>query len=164
VVNSPTGRDSKSLEFRFKSDQRESPLTPLAELSQGEKCLVISSALAAWASLGHRVVCFWDEPDNFISLDRVGDFILQLRRGFEGGNQLIATSHNPEAIRKFTRENTLLLRRDSHMESTSPAIPGPEIEISGDLANSIARGEVFASSRKQTRTARTCLLSQRTPV
>jgi hypothetical protein len=98
----------------------------------------------AWADVTPNAVCFWDEPDNFISLDEVADLISRTRREFGNRKQLIATSHNPETIREFTAENTFVLRRDSHLSSTRPPIKASEIEATSDLADSIARGEVFS--------------------
>jgi hypothetical protein len=43
---------------------------------------------------------------------------MSLRKAFQLGGQLIATSHNPEAIRRFSDENTFVLHRKSHMEPT----------------------------------------------
>ena len=87
------------------------------------------------------LVCFWDEPDQHLSLDEVGHFVLDLQKAFQSGGQFIATSHNPEAIRGFSDENTLVLYRKSHLEPTI-ARPLSEIEVSGDLVNALIRGDV----------------------
>jgi len=145
VVNTATGRVSKSLDFRFKDAGKESPLVPLADLSHGERCLVIWAAVMTWASLTEGGVCFWDEPDSHISLDEIDDLIRQTTRGFQGNSQLIATSQNPEAIRMFTRERTFILRRPTHLDSTSPPVRASTLPFDDDLSRSIARGEVFST-------------------
>ena len=144
VVNTSTGRESKSLDFRFKNMGRESPLVPLGSLSHGERCLAVWAAVMTWADLAEKAVCFWDEPDSHISLDEVGDLVRQTNRGFQDRNQLIATSQNPEAIRMFTRENTLVLRRATHLDSTDPPVRASTMPYDDDLSRSIARGEVFS--------------------
>jgi len=89
--------------------------------------------------------CFWDEPDNYLALDEVGHFVLALRQAFQSGGQFIATSHNPEAIRRFSDENTLLLYRKSHLEPTI-ARPLSELQVTGDLVGALIRGDVEPQS------------------
>jgi hypothetical protein len=74
-------------------------------------------------------------------LSEVGRFVLDLRRAFQSGGQFIATSHNPEAIQRFSRENTLFLYRKNHLEPTMVR-PVEEIQVSGDLVSALARGDV----------------------
>ena len=87
------------------------------------------------------MLCFWDEPDNYLALSEVGHFVLALRKAFQSGGQLIATSHNSEAIRRFSDENTLFLYRNSHLEPTLVR-PLNEIQVSGDLVGALIRGDV----------------------
>jgi len=84
---------------------------------------------------------FWDEPDNYLAASEVGHFVLALRKAFQSGGQLIATSHNSEAIRRFSDENTLFLYRKSHLEPTIVR-PLHELEVSGDLVGALTRGDV----------------------
>jgi ABC-type multidrug transport system ATPase subunit len=86
--------------------------------------------------------CFWDEPDNYLSLDEVGQFIMAIRRDFESRGQFIATSHNPEAIRRFSDENTLILYRNSHLEPTIVRTLG-DLNIKGDLVGTLVRGDLL---------------------
>ena len=86
--------------------------------------------------------CFWDEPDNYLSLDEVGQFILAIRKDFQSRGQFIATSHNPEAIRRFSDENTLVLYRNSHLEPTIVR-PLDEMQVKGDLVGTLVRGDLF---------------------
>ena len=87
------------------------------------------------------VCCFWDEPDNYLALSEVRHFVMALRRAFEKGGQFVATSHNPEAIRAFTDESTLVLYRRSHLEPTQIR-PLKEIQVEGDLINALIRGDL----------------------
>ena len=100
-------------------------------------CAIVLAANHAYGPL----LCFWDEPDNYLALDEVGHFVLALRKAFQSGGQFIATSHNPEAIRSFSDENTLLLYRKSHLEPTIIR-PLSELPVSGDLVGALIRGDV----------------------
>ena len=87
------------------------------------------------------VLCFWDEPDNYLALPEVGHFVFALRKAFQSGGQFIATSHNPEAIRRFSEENTLVLFRKNHLEPTIVR-PLNQLQVSGDLVGALIRGDV----------------------
>jgi predicted ATPase len=139
-LNEPTGKDSKSMVIRF---EREKAVLPLyfSELSDGEKCFFLCSVvLAANKSYG-PMFCFWDEPDNYLSLPEVGHFLVALRRSFEHGGQFLATSHNPEAIRKFSDENTFILHRTSHLEPTRIGLLS-DVPVAGDLVDALIRDDV----------------------
>lgn len=102
--------------------------------------MICALVLAAHDANG-GVFCFWDEPDNFLALSEVGHFVLALRKAFQSSGQFIATSHNPEAIRSFSDENTLLLYRRNHLEPTSVR-PLAELEGRGDLVGALVRGDL----------------------
>jgi hypothetical protein len=51
------------------------------------------------------------------------------------------TSHNPEAIRKFSNENTFVLDRKSHLEPTLVRLLS-ELPIQGDLVGALIRGDI----------------------
>jgi predicted ATPase len=87
------------------------------------------------------VFCFWDEPDTYLALSEVGHFVLALRKAFQSGGQFIATSHNPETIRRFSEENTLVLYRKNHLEPTQVR-PLNEMQVNGDLVGALIRGDV----------------------
>jgi predicted ATPase len=140
IRNPVIGTDSRSLVVQFSNEQGSVSL-PFEDLSDGEKCFMICAVVLA-ANVHHGpVVCFWDEPDNYLALPEVGQFVVALRRAFQSGGQFIATSHNPEAIRRFSDENTLVLYRKSHLE---PMIVRPlsELQVSGDLVGALIRGDV----------------------
>src|SRR5206468_9035833 len=103
--------------------------------------MICAVTLAANAAYG-PVLCFWDEPDNYLALSEVGHFVVALRKGFQsGGGQFITTSHHPEAIRRFSEENTYVLLRKSHLEPTIVR-PLSEIQLSGDLVSILVRDEL----------------------
>ena len=95
-------------------------------------CAMVLAANEAYGPL----LCFWDEPDNYLALSEVGHFVLALRKAFQSGGQFIATSHNPEAIRRFSDENTLVLYRKSHLEPTIVR-PLTELRASGDFSGDL---------------------------
>jgi predicted ATPase len=140
IHNPLVGPDSRSLTVRFSNGKSSLPL-PFGDLSDGEKCFMICALVLAANKTYDKVLCFWDEPDNYLALAEVGHFVLALRRSFKSGGQFIATSHNPEAIRGFSEENTLLLYRRNHFE---PAIIRPlnDVPIHGDIIDALTRGDV----------------------
>lgn len=140
IKNPVVGTDSRSLEVQFSTISGTLTL-PFANLSDGEKCFMICALVIATNKVYNKVLCFWDEPDNHLALDEVGHFVLALRRAFQSGGQFIATSHNPEAIRRFSEENTLFLYRNSHLEPTLVR-PLNQLEIQGDLVGALIRGDV----------------------
>jgi len=140
IKNPTVGKDSRSLEVHFSADQAILKL-PFEDLSDGEKCFMICALVLAANHAYGPVFCFWDEPDNYLAPSEVGHFVLALRKGFQTGGQFIATSHNPEAIRRFSDENTIVLFRKNHLEPTI-ARPLKEMQVSGDLVGALVRGDV----------------------
>ena len=146
IKNPVIGTDSRSLVVQF-SANKGSPLTlerlnvPFGDLSDGEKCFMICAVVLVARDVYGPIFCFWDEPDNYLSIDEVGHFVMALRRAFQSGGQFIATSHNSEAISSFSDENTLYLYRKSHLEPTIVR-PVSELQVNGDLVSALARGDV----------------------
>ena len=135
------GKDFKSLIVRFENDQTNFKIS-FKDLSDGEKCFFLSAAVLAANKRYGPLFCFWDEPDNHLSLSEVGHFVISLRRSFDKNKgQFLATSHNPEAIRKFSDENTLVLDRKSHLEPTLVR-PLSDISVKGDLVDALIRGDM----------------------
>ena len=101
--------------------------------------------VAANAQYG-PLFCFWDEPDNYLSLAEISHFILQLRRSFSKQGQIVMTSHNEETIRRFSDENTWLVFRSSHLEPTQYRLLGDVAEKKDgrhdDLIQSLLLGEL----------------------
>src|SRR5665213_1661581 len=140
IKNPTVGKDSRSLVVQFSNDSGSVSL-PFADLSDGEKCFMICAIVLAANEAYGPVLCFWDEPDNFLAPAEVGQFVLALRRAFQSGGQFITTSHNSEAIRGFSDENTLILSRQNHLEPTRVR-PLSEMNIGGDLVSALVRGDV----------------------
>jgi predicted ATPase len=141
IKNPIIGADSRSLIVQFSNNQGSLSL-PFQYLSDGEKCFMICALVLAASKASDKLFCFWDEPDNYLALDEVGQFVLALRTAFQsGGGQFIATSHNPEAIRRFSEENTLLLQRRNHLAPTVVRLLS-EIQVHGDLIGALIRGDL----------------------
>jgi ABC-type sugar transport system ATPase subunit len=102
---------------------------------------MICALVVASSKARGPILCFWDEPDNYLALSEVGHFVLSLRKAFEDGGQFIATSHNPEAIDRFSDLNTLVLYRRSHLEPTLVR-PLSEFQFGGDLIGALIRGDL----------------------
>lgn len=139
VKNPSTSQEHRRISVQFSTTQGSLSL-PFADLSDGEKCFIICAVVLAAQKAYGPIVCFWDEPDNYLALSEVGHFVMALRKAFKSGGQFIATSHNPEVIRKFSDENTLLLFRNSHLEPTQVR-PISEIQIKGDLIETLILGD-----------------------
>lgn len=140
IKNPVIGKDSRSLVVQFSSEQGSVSL-PFQDLSDGEKCFMICALVLAANDAYGPIVCFWDEPDNYLAPSEIGHFVLALRKAFQSKGQFIATSHNPEAIRRFSEENTLLFYRNSHLEPTIVR-PVSEVQINGELVGALIRGDV----------------------
>jgi len=148
ITNPVFGKETRSLVFNFRDSKDQRNLTlALEDLSDGEKCFIIFAlTIAANAAYG-PILCFWDEPDNFLAPDEVGHSITALRKAFQDSGQLIVTSHNPEAIRRFSETNTLYLSRKSHLEPTI-LTKVEEMRTSGQFEGSfvdaLLRGDIGA--------------------
>ena len=140
IKNPQVGLNVRSLKVQFSND--EGSLTvPFKDLSDGEKCFMICALVIAASETTGPMFCYWDEPDNFLALSEVGHFVLSLRKTFQSGGQFIAASHNPEAIRQFSDDNTLLLYRRSHLEPTLVRRIS-DLQINGDLVSALTRDDV----------------------
>jgi ABC-type cobalamin/Fe3+-siderophores transport system ATPase subunit len=140
IQNPPTGKNSRSLVVQFFSEQAGLSI-PFEDLSDGEKWFMICALVLAANKAYGPLLCFWDEPDNYLAPSEVGHLVMDLRRAFQSRGQFIATSHNPEAIRQFSGENTFVLHRNSHLEPTIIR-PLSELQVSGDLVSALTRGDV----------------------
>jgi len=139
-LNELIGKDFKSMIVRFEENNANLSVN-FKDLSDGEKCFFLCAVvLAANKSYG-PLFCFWDEPDNYLSLSEVGLFVTSLRRSFKNSGQILVTSHNEEAIRKFNNENTFVLDRKSHLEPTLVRLLS-DMSIQGDLIDALIRGDI----------------------
>ncbi|MEI6651759.1 MAG: AAA family ATPase [Chlorobiaceae bacterium] len=140
IQNEQIGKESKNIIVRFTVNH--APLSvEFNELSDGEKCFFVCALVVAANRYYGPLFCFWDEPDNYLALSEVGFFLLSLRQSFQGSGQILVTSHNPEAIRKFSNENTFVLDRKSHLEPTLVRLLS-ELPIQGDLVGALIRGDI----------------------
>lgn len=112
-----SGKESKSLLVRFKSEKFAHEFD-FDSLSDGEKCFFLCAVVLAANDCYGPVFAFWDEPDNYLALSEVSHFVMALRQGFNSAGQIIMTSHNEEAVRRFSNDNTWVLGRRSHLEPT----------------------------------------------
>jgi predicted ATPase len=140
IKNPVVGTDSRSLVVQFSNDQGNINLS-FGDLSDGEKCFMICALVLTSNDSYGPILCFWDEPDNFLAPSEVNHFVLALRKAFRVSGQFIATSHNIEAIRSFSDENTLVLHRRNHLEPTIVR-PLAEFQITGDLVSTLVRGDL----------------------
>ncbi len=139
IKNPVVGKDSRSLIVQF-SNQNGTLNVPFEDLSDGEKCFMICAVTLAANDAYGPVFCFWDEPDHYLALSEVGHFVIALRKGFQSAGQFIATSHNPEAVRRFSEENTFVLVRNSHLEPTTVR-PLSQI-VKGDVISALVQGDL----------------------
>ena len=139
-LNEQIGKNSKSMIVRFQANNANLSVD-FKDLSDGEKCFFLCAVVLAANKFYSPLFCFWDEPDNYLSLSEVGHFVISLRRSFQGSSQILVTSHNPEAIRKFSNENTFVLDRKSHLEPTLVRLLS-DIPVTGDLINALICGDI----------------------
>ncbi len=139
-MNEAVGKDAKSMKVRFSKENDDFSIS-FRDLSDGEKCFFLCAVVLAANEYYGPLLCFWDEPDHHLSLSEVGHFVVALRRSFVNKGQILVTSHNPEAIRKFSNENTLVLDRKSHLEPTSARFV-KDLSIKGDLIDTLIRGDI----------------------
>jgi predicted ATPase len=138
--NERFGKDFKSMIVRFEKNDAELKVQ-FNDLSDGEKCFFLCAVVIAANRFYGPLFCFWDEPDNYLSLSEVGHFVMSLRRSFFNNGQFLATSHNSEAIRRFSNENTFVLDRKSHLEPTLVRRLS-DMSVKGDLVNALICGDI----------------------
>ena len=140
IVARPISSKARILEASFIGTESDFVI-PFERLSDGEKCFfAFATAIAANEAYG-PLLCVWDEPDNYLSPSEVGHSVMSLRRAFGAKGQLIAISHNPEAIRQFSDENTLVVYRKNHFEPTQ-LLPLSAVDTGGDMILSLIRGDL----------------------
>ncbi|MFY9260869.1 MAG: AAA family ATPase [Gallionella sp.] len=138
IENAMVASDARNLKLHF-----EGVSIGFNKLSDGEKCFILCGLVLA-ANKCNPVFCFWDEPDNYITLAETERFIMNLRSTFQRGGQLLATSHNGHVIEKFSNENTFMLSRKSHREPTQIRLLQDISSISevDDLITALIRNEI----------------------
>ncbi|NET56773.1 MAG: AAA family ATPase [Symploca sp. SIO2E6] len=140
IQNELISKGVKNMLVQFEQNNTYLPID-FQYLSDGEKCFVLGAVVVAANKYYSSLFCFWDEPDNYLSLSEVGHFVTSLRRSFKNSGQILVTSHNEEAIQKFSDENTFVLDRKSHLEPTLVRLLS-EITINGNLIDTLILGDI----------------------
>ncbi len=136
-----TGKKAKSLLVRFKNETGRFEL-PFGALSDGEKCFFLGAVLLAANQCYGPLFACWDEPDNYLALSEISQFVMALRRAFHKNNgQILVTSHNSEAIQRFSDENTWVLGRRSRLEPTVIR-PLEDLAPTPDLIQALIDGDL----------------------
>lgn len=140
IINEQSGKNKKNILVRFEKNEQEITID-FNDLSDGEKCLFICAVILAANKSYGPLFCFWDEPDNHLSLHIISNFITTLRKSFKKTGQILISSHNPEAIRAFSQENTFILDRKSHLEPTL-CRRLDNLSLSSDLIDTLILGDL----------------------
>lgn len=140
IQNESTGTDSKRMSVQFQENSKTLRVL-FNDLSDGEKVFFLCAIVLAANNSYGPLFCFWDEPDNYLSLSEVGHFVVALRSAFKSGGQLLVTSHNSEAIQKFSDENSFHLYRKNHLEPVRINLLS-ETEIGDNLIESLITGDL----------------------
>jgi len=143
-ITNPVSGDTRSMFVDFKEGKASTKI-PFADLSDGEKCFIICATVVAANEAYGPLFCYWDEPDAYLAPDEIGQLMTTLRRAFNRGGQLVVSSHNPEAVSRFSDDSTLYLHRRSHVEPTTPhylsSLRSRNAFI-GDIADALVRGDI----------------------
>jgi ABC-type cobalamin/Fe3+-siderophores transport system ATPase subunit len=138
IKNTPIGTNAKSVVVQFAAGTNKLEIS-FDRLSDGEKCFFLCALVLAANKHYGPIFCFWDEPDNYLALPEVGQFVATLRQAVENRGQFLMTSHNAEAIKAFSDSSTLLLTRNSHLEPTVVRLLD-EIHYQGDVVDAMLMG------------------------
>jgi predicted ATPase len=143
IRNPMTGTEARSMSVDFSNEVGTASIL-FEDLSDGEKCFIMCSLVLAANEIHGPLLCYWDEPDCYLAPDEVGHLVMALRRAFEVKGQLIVTSHDVEAVLRFSDENTIVFLRQGHLEPTNPRVL-KTLQIDGSLAVAFVRGELEPS-------------------
>lgn len=139
-VTNPAYKGGKRIIVTFEHETK-SITVPFDHLSSGEKCQFLASLLVAAQAAQGPLTVFWDEPDAHLALDEVQQFILRLikaSRKLHG--QLIATSHHPETVRVFSKEDAVVLFRNTHLQGTRYRFAN-DLNLDAELVETLQFGE-----------------------
>lgn len=126
------GLSVKVMKFRFEKIDLQ-----FHQLSDGEKLLVGLYTVYTALKLRKINTVFIDEPDNFVSLQELQPWFLEMSSLSDENHQIVLITHNGEILNVNTAK-TLLLSRDNH---SSPARVG-ELKVPSSMFPSevLARG------------------------
>ncbi len=104
----------RKLRVDFITPTRERVNYSLAELSEGQRCLIaLYMVLHFLIAKGHTV--FIDEPDNFIALREIQPWLLAAEAAVEDHDgQLILISHHPEILNQWASARGLRFFREEN--------------------------------------------------
>jgi predicted ATPase len=143
IKNEQIGPTALDLHFEFGDIETSAFRLRLENLSEGEKILFLWACVLAWSESNPYSVCIWDEIGNHVALAEIQDTILRLQSNKNRNTQLIATGHLSEVIQSFSRESTIVLRREGRTTPTLPPKLASELDLQTEqsLATLLARGE-----------------------
>ncbi|MDD5272644.1 MAG: AAA family ATPase [Methylovulum sp.] len=141
IENDLLAKDARSISIQFKCNKGRLKID-FDTLSDGEKCFFLSAMVLAANKYNEPFFCFWDEPDDHLSLPEISHFIMELRRSFKEGGQLLITSHNAYTIERFSGDNTFVLDRKTHLEPTLIRVL-EDIKWTGDLITALTLGDII---------------------
>jgi predicted ATPase len=104
----------RKLRAFFATPTRERVSYSIAELSEGQRCLIaLYMILHFLIARGHTV--FIDEPDNFIALREIQPWLFAAEKAVDDHNgQLILISHHPEILNQWASEHGLRFFREEN--------------------------------------------------
>lgn len=111
-----------------------------ADLSDGERCLVVLYTLLQLASDPEITLCL-DEPDNYVALSEVQPWLMTLENRInENGSQALLISHHPEILDYLAEMSGLVFSRPSNAHTRVAAYAA---DASGLLPSEVAtRGDL----------------------
>ena len=115
------GDEEKTLWFEYVHQETKTAYT-LSEISDGERMLFTLYFLVVMY-FGEDYSLFLDEPDNYISLQEVGQFIQYVQDRASDKKQCVFISHHPSIIDYFAPANGIWLERRSYGATTLSAPP-----------------------------------------
>ena len=137
------GLDSRALVVDFMGDRIGGANYKLRfdEMSDGQRALVVLYALLHFREDESGVTLLLDEPDNFLALEEIQPWLLELvEMCEETPSQAIVCSHHPELIDYLGPESGVLLAREAATAVTSRPLSTLAANRSLKLSETIARG------------------------
>ena len=85
----------------------------LEDLSDGEKYFFIFSLINTANAIFGPILCFWDEPDNFLAPDEVGHSAMALRKSFQDRSvgRVVARSQSAYAELPIISGHRILMQK-----------------------------------------------------
>lgn len=137
------GLDSRALVIEFMGDHIGGANYKLRfdEMSDGQRALVVLYALLHFREDDSGVTLLLDEPDNFLALEEIQPWLLELvEMCEETPSQAVVCSHHPELIDYLGPERGVLLVREASTAVTSRPLSTLAASKSLKLSETLARG------------------------